>query len=45
MEFLHQWYGEKNCSLTYCPVDKQMSAAVMIEIIEWYLKACQVSPR
>lgn len=44
MEFLHQWYGEKNCSLTYYPVDKQMSAAVMIDIIECHLKTGQVSP-
>ncbi len=45
MELLHQWHDEASCAFTYCPVDKQMSAAVMIDIIEWYLKACQVSPR
>jgi hypothetical protein len=44
MEFLHQWYGEKNCSLTYYPVDKQMSAVVMIDTVEWHLKTGQVSP-
>jgi hypothetical protein len=44
MELLHQWYDEASCAFTYCPVDKQMSAAVMIDTVEWHLKTGQVSP-
>ncbi len=39
MGFLYQWHDEA----AYCPVDKQMSAAVIIDIVESDIKSFQVS--
>ena len=40
MGFLHQWHDKA----AYCLVGKQMSAAVMIDTVDWHFKICQESP-
>jgi len=44
MELLYQCSGEVTCTGSYFPVDKPLSAEVMIDRTVWSLKTCQVSP-